>query len=202
MSIAAEKERLRREIGALRRRIDPARRTLAGDAVARHVLAWPGLRPARRVALYAALPDELPTDRLMGALLARGHALLLPRAADSERLEFAAVSERSLLAPGVFGVLEPPPEAPATPLREDDLVLLPGVAFDRWGARLGRGGGWYDRSLPPAFATSSVLPSRPSSWNAFPSPQRIDGCAASSPSADSGAAGRATPPGDHARDPS
>ncbi len=149
MSIAAEKERLRREIGALRRRIDPARRTLAGDAVARHVLAWPGLRPARRVALYAALPDELPTDRLMGALLARGHALLLPRAADSERLEFAAVSERSLLAPGVFGVLEPPPEAPATPLREDDLVLLPGVAFDRWGARLGRGGGWYDRSLPP-----------------------------------------------------
>lgn len=149
MSITVGKERLRREIGALRRRIQPSRRQLAGDAVARHVLAWPGLHSARRVALYAALPDELPTDRLMRALLERGHALLLPRAADSERLEFAVASDESVLAPGAFGALEPPPEVPAAPLRDDDLVLLPGVAFDRWGARLGRGGGWYDRSLPP-----------------------------------------------------
>lgn len=148
MSIAAAKQRLRREIGALRRGIDPARRALAGDALARHVLAWSGLLPGRRVALYAALPDELPTDALLRGLLARGHPVLLPRGAGPERLAFARVHDPTLLVVGTFGALEPPPDAPAASLREDDLLLLPGVAFDRSGARLGRGGGWYDRSLP------------------------------------------------------
>jgi 5-formyltetrahydrofolate cyclo-ligase len=148
VAIAAAKQRLRREIGALRRAVAPSRRRLAGEAVARHVLAFPGLRAAGRVALYAGLPDEVPTAPLLRALLERGHAVLLPRVGDSERLEFAFVPDESALVLGRFGALEPPPGARAVPLRAGDLVLVPGVAFDRSGSRLGRGGGWYDRSLP------------------------------------------------------
>lgn len=101
------------------------------------------------MALYAALPDEVPTQGLMRALIERGQTVLLPRATDENRLVFVVVHDLPLLAPGAFGALEPPAAAPATRLEPDDLVLVPGVAFDLWGGRLGRGGGWYDRSLPP-----------------------------------------------------
>jgi len=148
VSVAAAKRALRRAIDERRRRVDPAFRAEVGAALARHVLAWAGLRPGRRVGLYAALPDEAPTEELMQALLRRGHPLLLPRSCGGERLEFAPVSDPARLVRGAFGALEPPPEEPAAALHPDDLVLVPGVAFDRFGARLGRGGGWYDRSLP------------------------------------------------------
>ena len=139
---------MRREIGELRRHMDPSRRAEIGESVARHVLAWSGLRPGRRVVLHAALPDEVPTLGLLQALLQRRHEVLLPRAGGAGRLEFALVVDPSLLFVGRFGALEPPVGEPARALLEEDLVLLPGVAFDRSGARLGRGGGWYDRSLP------------------------------------------------------
>jgi hypothetical protein len=86
MSSEAAKRLLRQEMRELRRRVAPALRAAVGQAVARHVLAFEELRPARRVVLYSALPDEVPTDGLLRELLRRGHPILLPRAATLRRL--------------------------------------------------------------------------------------------------------------------
>ena len=154
MSIDEAKRRLRREMQALRREVGEAARAAAGDAVAERVLASPEFDAARRVALYVALPDELPTDRLLHAVLDSGRALLLPRARADGRLDFARVVDLHGLVRGRFGALEPPPDAPVARLAAADLVLGPGVAFDRRGGRLGRGLGAYDRSLPVGSAAA------------------------------------------------
>jgi len=143
-----EKEPLRREMAARRRRIPPAQAEAAAERCRELLLDLEWLARARRIALYAALPGEIPTRALFESLAARGCELLLPRTV-GDRLEFAPAGRWSDLRPGRLGILEPA-GAPATPLAEGDLVLVPGLAFDHQGWRLGRGGGYYDRALAAA----------------------------------------------------
>jgi 5-formyltetrahydrofolate cyclo-ligase len=127
----------------------------AGAAIAQTVFALPEFQHAARVAAYAGLSDEVPTDAIIESVLASGRTLLLPRIVE-DRLEFAVVADPSSLRPGRWGVLEAPDSCVASALAPDDLALVPGVAFDRCGRRLGRGGGHYDR----AFAAREAPPFR------------------------------------------
>jgi len=158
LRLAEQKRRLRRELEARRRAVDPETARAAADAVAARLLALPALAAAARVALYAALPDELPTRPLFEALVAPGRALLLPRVAPGRCLEFARCQRWEDLRPGRYGVLEPPAGANATPLGRGDVALLPGVAFDAAGHRLGRGRGYYDRTFAPARGGAAGAP--------------------------------------------
>lgn len=101
---------------------------------------------APRVALYAALPDELPTRPLFEALAAQGCQRLLPRL-DHGALVFVPISAWEELVPGALGVPEPPPSRAPLALQAGDVAMVPGVGFDREGNRLGRGGGHYDRAF-------------------------------------------------------
>jgi 5-formyltetrahydrofolate cyclo-ligase len=141
------KRSLRSEATALRRALPAEARERAAAAIAEHVRSLSEYARAPRVAAYAALPDEVPCDALVREVLASGRVLLLPRLA-GEVLQFVAVSDLAALRAGRFGVAEPSATDRGEPLAADDLVLVPGVAFDARGGRLGRGSGFYDRSLP------------------------------------------------------
>ena len=147
MNLEAAKRELRRQAGARRRA--PAAADAVAARVCEHLLAERAIIDARRVALYAALPDEVPTRPLFEALARAGTPRLLPRVAPGRRLVFALVERWEDLRPGGYGVLEPPEAAPVFEPGEGDVVVVPGVAFDRAGRRLGRGKGYYDRAFPP-----------------------------------------------------
>ena len=148
------KRRLRREMEARRRAVPPAEAEAASRAVARWLAADPRLATAARIALYASLPGELPSRPLFEALAAPGRPRLLPRVR-GDGLEWAEAQAWEELVPGRFGVSEPTGETVAAP-GPGDLVLVPGLAFDAAGGRLGRGGGHYDRAFP-ARAPSPLL---------------------------------------------
>jgi 5-formyltetrahydrofolate cyclo-ligase len=143
-------------MSARRRSLSRDDRVAAGYAVARIACALPEFERAQRVVAHVALDDEVPTRAILDAVLASGRVLLLPRLA-AKRLEFAAVAELTSLRRGRLGVFEPQASSAALQLVPDDLVFVPGVAFDRCGGRLGRGGGHYDRAFPPATATPVLL---------------------------------------------
>lgn len=118
-------------------------RASASAAACRRLLDLPQLRTAGSVALYAALPEELDVTPALLALNESGVAVLLPRVVGDD-LELVPFTSTSALAPGFRGVLEPT-GTPASELL--DAIVVPGLAFDRAGRRLGQGGGHYDRLL-------------------------------------------------------
>lgn len=115
-------------------------------AVARAILEEPRIHGTPRVGLYAGIDHELSTRPLFESLRSRSVVRLLPRL-EGEALAWGRADDWEALAPGRFGILEPAASRSEV-LTASDVVLLPGVGFDRFGWRLGRGGGHYDRAFP------------------------------------------------------
>jgi 5-formyltetrahydrofolate cyclo-ligase len=132
----------------LRRTARARRKALADPDFARkiadHVEAL-GVAPGTIIGSYNALPDEADPSQLLARLVALGCHAAFPRvAAKDAALEFHLVPDGKVSAPGAFGISEPLAHWPkVTPA----LLLVPLLAFDKAGNRLGYGGGFYDRTL-------------------------------------------------------
>jgi len=101
---------------------------------------------ARTLLLYSALSDEVQTQQLLDELVAQNKTVLLPKVINSTDMELRCYTGRQDLAIGAYGILEPTGEI-FTNYDLIDVAVIPGVAFDTQGHRLGRGRGYYDRFL-------------------------------------------------------
>ena len=101
---------------------------------------------AQTLLLYSALSDEVPTQILIDGLAAQGKTVLLPRVVSDTDMELRRYSGPADLQRGAFGIFEPTGEL-FTDYNTIDVAIIPGMAFDAKGHRLGRGKGYYDRFL-------------------------------------------------------
>ena len=154
---------LRRHLLAARSRLTPAEVRATAGPLARHALALPELAHARTVAGYVSVGSEPATGELLTALRDRGVRVLLPVLLPDRDLDWAVYEGperlRATTLPGLSTLSEPdgPRLGPAAVVTAD-VVLLPGLAVDHGGMRLGRGGGSYDRALARLAAAGATPP--------------------------------------------
>jgi 5-formyltetrahydrofolate cyclo-ligase len=142
------KSLLRKEVRLALAEISDAERQRLSHSLCEAFRTVPIWNASSTVLLFAPLKNEPDIAPLIDEALMKGKTVALPRF-DAERGRYTPCEVRSRLnlATGPFGVLEPDPQSPVFSAKQLDIILVPGIAFDLTGRRLGRGKGHYDRLL-------------------------------------------------------
>jgi 5-formyltetrahydrofolate cyclo-ligase len=157
--LADAKSALRREMRRARESMPAARRERESAEVATAVLAHPFVDAAQVVhSFIGALAGEIETRGLVRHLLDRGKQVVCPRVVDGSRdLDHRRIESLDDLVQSALGLWEPGLSCPEVDVATLDVVLVPGLAFDRRGGRLGMGGGYYDRFLAASRERGSAV---------------------------------------------
>ena len=151
------KEELRQQMRQIKRQFTPQQlEELSLPIVARLRERLIGHGVGDVIVAYYPLPDEVDIRLLLDELVAAGKTVLLPKVIDDETMELRRYDGWQNLKEGVLYLLEPDGE-PFTDYSQIDMMLVPGLAFDAAGHRLGRGRGYYDRFLSSLITYHSSL---------------------------------------------
>ena len=145
MAAERAKATLRERVREARDRLPQPERTAAATRVEEALLRLPEVASAATVAMFDAFGAEIPTSRMVSRLLDDGKRVLLPFL-DEDGMEMAEIGAEEGLVPTAYGPREPASRTAVDPT-EVDVIVVPAIAFDRRGHRLGYGGGHYDRYL-------------------------------------------------------
>ena len=143
-----EKATLRRELRALRRAIPTEEKEALDQALVAKALATEAYRTADLLLLYAPLSDEPNLLALAHTAWRDGKQVAFPIShTETHTLTFHTVATLAELREGSYGIMEPSRDAPIAQITNQTLCIVPALAFDKEGFRLGYGGGYYDRLL-------------------------------------------------------
>jgi 5-formyltetrahydrofolate cyclo-ligase len=147
-SLAAAKRALRDQLLTARNRLSLTEVGAGARSLAEVLLATPEVRRAATVAAYVSIGTEPGTGPLLDELVAAGKRVVLPVLLPDQDLAWAVYGGQGSLVAARLGLLEPTgPHLPVDAVAPADAVLVPGLAVDASGLRMGRGGGSYDRAL-------------------------------------------------------
>ena len=153
MSDAASKQALRQQVLGSRQERGPEQRLMVADAIAAHLLAAP-FTQVDRIACHLSMGTEPGTGPLITGLLNRGVDVIVPvTSTDDHLLEWVVFDPAAPLRLSSIGVPEPDgPRLGSDALGDAGLIVVPAMAVDHAGNRLGRGAGYYDRALASVTA--------------------------------------------------
>ncbi len=145
----ATKQQMRREIREKLKAIPVTEKQVFSQNARSLLIAQQRWQNARSILFHAPMAGELDLWPLVGEALAASRTVALPRFVPEDNLYIVCEIENTDgdLEPGQFGIREPAEDCRQISLKRLDLILVPGVAFDLQGRRLGRGKGYYDQLL-------------------------------------------------------
>ncbi len=150
-----------REVARARLRAQPAsKRTLASGSACERLIDTALFRGSRSIMLYMPMREELDVTPVMNAAFNAGKRVCMPRMDWPARTMLPVIVPTRDFVREIrrHGIAEPGEEHAVLPLADLDLVLVPGLAFDAAGHRLGRGAGFYDRFLTRFRAEAGAGP--------------------------------------------
>ena len=143
-----DKKELRRYIREQKRHFTQQQLGEMSLSIMSSVLTHPRIQEADTILMYHSLPDEVNTHSALDQLLAMGKKVLLPKVvSDTEMTIHEYTGQNSLKPSEPYGILEPTTPELSIINCQLSIAIVPGMAFDRQGYRLGRGKGYYDRFL-------------------------------------------------------
>ena len=156
-ALHAAKRQLRLEVAVARDALDPAAREAGSRAIAERISGLESFLQARTLLVTLPYRSEWDTTRLARLAIEQGKTVVAPRVDAAARvLHLHSIADlRTDVAPGWRGIPEPRHHRPRVEPDAIDWILVPGLAFDRSGRRLGYGGGYYDRLLPLIAAAAA-----------------------------------------------
>jgi len=140
------KNAIRNQMLARRNTITTELLQVASDAAQKRLIGMEEFKSADCIALYSAIQKEIKTDLIFEVALSEGKEVLFP-AVCKNALRFSRVNDFRQLESGRFGILEPSSTDMERSIEEADLIVVPGLAFDLNGNRIGFGKGYYDQTL-------------------------------------------------------
>jgi 5-formyltetrahydrofolate cyclo-ligase len=159
-AIFLSKKALRTQMRQIRRALPESERERASSNIMQRLMPLEAYQRAQAVHTYVSWRDEADTHALIRVMRHEGRRVIVPKVQQHPRtLLHFSIDDFSMLVPGAFGILEPSEEKGAQPAAADiaALVIVPGLAFDRQGHRLGYGAGYYDHFLAEISAPKIAL---------------------------------------------
>ena len=144
------KDELRKVLKGLRRQLTAEQVAQSSALVVQHILACDAYRKAQHIMGYLAFSNELNVDALLLEALAAGKQVYVPQIISATEMRPVRLHSLEQLERDRYGIRSVAPPVEVLDPAQLDLIIVPGLAFDRQGHRMGMGAGYYDRFLPQA----------------------------------------------------
>ena len=147
MTVKEEKQRLRRVMREKEAALSEKYKAASSAAITAHLLGMPEYQAADTVFCFVGTAHEIDTRGILTAALADEKTLCVPLCVDKGIMELRQITALDQLQPGSYGLMEPSADTPVILIDDVDFAILPCTTCSHGGARLDKGGGYYDRFL-------------------------------------------------------
>lgn len=145
-NISNKKKQIRKDILEVRRSMDIDKKDTYDTLIEKSFFESSFYKEAKNIFIYISYDSEINTKRMINRAINEGKNIYVPRTEfDTKLMNAVKINDFSNLVESRYGILEPKKEEPFIDPNELDLIVVPGVAFDKNGGRIGYGAGYYDR---------------------------------------------------------